>query len=127
MTWKLIELELGRTPEFPEGSSSHSYLMRVPVTDEGLIDGAELKLHPELATVRRSFPAEQTRLGSVVATSRGFGFSYAPGEDDDEMIVHLDNHRLEVGNYVTIVETDGERLPFKVASVEQADPCFAHV
>ena len=31
MTWKTIRLELARTPEYPEGSAAHAYVLRLPL------------------------------------------------------------------------------------------------
>ena len=38
MTWKTIRLELARTPEFPEGSAAHAYVLRLPIDDDGYIE-----------------------------------------------------------------------------------------
>ena len=38
MTWQSIRLELARTPDFPDGSASRAYLLRLPLHRDGLID-----------------------------------------------------------------------------------------
>ena len=38
MNWRSIRLELARTKEFPEGSASRAYLLRLPLDEKGLID-----------------------------------------------------------------------------------------
>ena len=48
----------------------------------------------------------------------GWAFSYRPGEDDDEQVFHLENHPIRIGEYLTLTEPDGERLPFRVASLQ---------
>lgn len=116
MTWALIELALARTAEHPEGSSEFRYLLRVPLTADHLIDRAALTERPGDATVRRSFKGEHGRLGSVVAKPGGFAFSYEPGDADDETIIHLENHPLLPGNYITVREADGAELPFRVVA-----------
>jgi hypothetical protein len=45
--------------------------------------------------------------------------SYEPGEEDDETVFHLETHPLRIGEYVTLTEPDGTRLPFRVASLKQ--------
>jgi len=53
-----------------------------------------------------------------VRKGKGWAFSYAMGEDDDEDVFHLESHPLRVGNYVTVTEHDGERYPFRVVSTQ---------
>lgn len=114
--WSVVRLELGRTPEFPEGSASRAYLLRLPLDGHGLIDGIALAQSPALATVRRFWPNEADLRGYVVRKGKGWAFSYAMGEDDDEDVYHLEVHPLRPGEYVTVTEPDGERYPFKVVS-----------
>ena len=66
--------------------------------------------------MRRFWPGEADREGVVIPKGRGWVFSYAPGEPDDEALFHLENHSIIVGQYLTITEQDGEKLPFKVVS-----------
>ena len=51
MNWKAIRLELARTSDFPNGSASRAYLMRLPLRDDGAIDEGALDEAPEQATV----------------------------------------------------------------------------
>lgn len=115
--WTLARLELARTPEFPEGSASRAYLLRLPLGDDGLIDDAALAEDPAQATVRRSWPDQADQSGYLVRKGRGWAFSYALGEDDDEALYHLEAHPIRLGEYLTLTEPDGTRLPFRVASV----------
>lgn len=119
MNWKSVRLELARTPEFPEGSASRVYLLRLPLDRGGLIDERSLRASPERATVHRYWPNERDLSGYVIRTPRGWAFSYEPGEDDDEAVYHLETHPLELGNYITLTEPDGRELPFRVASLKQ--------
>lgn len=115
--WILVRLELARTPDFPEGSASHTYLLRLPLGDDGLIDEAAFSLQPALATVRRSWPGEEDHTGYLLRKGRGWAFSYALGEEDDESLHHLEAHPIRLGEYLTVTEPDGTRLPFRVASL----------
>ncbi|MBO9601226.1 MAG: hypothetical protein J7496_01825 [Novosphingobium sp.] len=117
MQWKIIRLELARTPEFPEGSPDHAYLLRLPLNEKGLINEAAVTFHPHLATVRRTWPGEPDQKGYVVRKPNGWAFSYALGDDDDEAVYHLETHPIALGDYVTLTETDGERLPFRVVGL----------
>ena len=120
MTWTTIRLELARTPAFPNGSAARSYVMRLPLTGDGLVDEPEYRCHPELATVRRFWPNEPDRHGILLRTPKGWALSYEPGDADDETIFRLDAHAIRSGNYITLTEPDGERLPFIVKTFATA-------
>ena len=116
MTWKIIRLELARTLDFPDGSPAHAYVLRLPIDDNGVLEKRILH-HPDVSpVVRRFWPGEADREGVVIPKGRGWVFSYAPGEPDDEALFHLENHSIIVGQYLTITEQDGETLPFKGVS-----------
>lgn len=116
MSWKIVRLELARTPEFPQGSAAHAYVLRLPIDDNGLLEQSILRHPDQRPTVFRFWPGEPDRQGVVIPRGRGWVFSYAPGESDDETLFHLENHAISVGEYLTITETDGEKLPFRVVS-----------
>ena len=118
MTWKSIRLELARTKEFPEGSASRCYLLRLPIGEDGFIEEKSMREAPAQATVRRFWPNQPDLSGYVIATPRGWAFSYKPGEDDDEAVFHLETHPIRLGEYITLTEPDGEKLPFRVASLQ---------
>lgn len=117
MTWTTIRLELARTREFPEGSPDRHYLVRLPLGAEGLIDSEQLQENPQQARVHRVWPDEPNTAGYVIPTPHGWALSYKRGEDDDETVYHLETHPLRPGEYLTLTEPDGLRLPFRVTSV----------
>lgn len=119
MNWSSIRLELARTKEFPQGSASRAYLLRLPLDRDGLIDERSLGKAPARATVHRFWPNEPDLSGYVIRTSGGWAFSYRPGEEDDETVFHLETHPIRLGEYITLTEPDGSRLPFRVASLKQ--------
>jgi hypothetical protein len=120
MHWKSIRLELAQTPDFPHGSVSRAYLLRVPLDGEGNIDGEELEKSPELATIRRFWPSERDVRGYLVPLGEGWGFSPVPAEPDrKEGRFHLASAPLQLGANVTLKEPDGRTLPFRVASVRE--------
>lgn len=116
-TWNIVKLELARTDDFPSGSASRSYLIRIPLNDQGLIDEAARASDPGRATIRRFWPNERDQSGYILKSRNGWVFSYAVGEEDDENLFHLENHPIRQGEYVTVTESDGERLPYRVASI----------
>jgi hypothetical protein len=118
--WNLVRLELARTADFPHGSASRAFMLRVPLDEQGLIDGAALARRPGMATVRRFWPNEADQTGHLVRNGKGWVFSYAVGEGDDEKLYHLQDHPLRVGDYVTLSEPDGSSFPFRVVR-SQAD------
>ena len=116
--WKLVRLELARTPEYPAGSASRAYMLRLPLGDDGLIDESAIAATPGMASVRRFWPNEPDQQGYLVRKGKGWAFSYALGDDDDEGLYHLESHPLGLGEYVTLTEPDGRRLPFRVVHAE---------
>lgn len=119
MTWTTIRLELARTRQFPNGSPAHNYMLRLPLTPEGLIDEEEFERHPEHATVRRFWPNEPDQSGYIIRNPDGWAFSYALGDEDDENIFNLGSHRLRIGEYLTVIEPDGDKWPYQVKSCAQ--------
>ncbi|MGQ0588293.1 MAG: hypothetical protein ACT4N8_02005 [Sphingosinicella sp.] len=119
MNWKTIRLELARTRDFPDGSVGRAYLLRLPLDSEGRIDAAAVQQDPARATVRRFWTSEPDMIGYVVHTPRGWAFSYEPGDEDDEPIFHLESHALRLGEYITVTEPDGRKLPFRIASLRE--------
>jgi hypothetical protein len=119
MSWKTMRLELGRTKAFPNGSHSYVYVLHLPIDDQGCLDIASYQSERERATVRRLWPGELDQSGILVHRKGGaWAFSYAPGDEDDETIFHLETHKIQKGEYVTITETNGDKLPFKVVSCD---------
>ena len=120
MHWTTIRLELARTPEFPQGSPSRAYLIRLPLDADGRIDESELATDPARATVHRHWPNEADRSGYILRTPSGWAFSYEPGEADDENVFHLETHHMKIGDYITLTEPDGRQLPFRVTNLKLA-------
>lgn len=122
MPWQHIQLTLARTPEHASGSDKHGYDLVAPVNQDGRFDEAVWRTDQTKAHVRRFWDGEEDQLGRLIHTRhRTWAFSYAPGEDDDEPIFHLETHRLEEGEYVTITEADGAVLPFRISAMAPLD------
>jgi hypothetical protein len=118
MTWKTIRLELARSEAFPEGSPSRGYQLHLPLRPDGIIDQAAFAAARQRAIAFRFWPDERDLNGHVLRTAKGWAISYAPGEDDEQGVFHLETHPLKPGNYLTITGSDGATWPFRVASVE---------
>lgn len=119
MNWTSIRLELARTIDFPDGSAGRAYLIRLPLDENDLIDEAALQSSPARATVHRFWPNEPDLSGYVIRTPAGWALSYEIGENDDEAVFHLESHPIRIGEYLTLTEPDGQRLPFRVADLKQ--------
>lgn len=122
MTWQHLRLTLARTPEFAAGSEKHGYDLVAPVNDDGLLDETIWRANKTKAHVRRFWDGEEDEHGHLIHTRhRTWAFSYAPGEEDDEPIFHLESHLLAEGEYVTITEKDGTALPFRISAMAPVD------
>lgn len=119
MSWKIVRLELARTPGYPEGSPEHAFLVRLPIGENGAVQADLLKQPLMQPSVRRIWPGESEKTGVIIPKDDGWVFSYEPGDDDDEPLFRLNDHKLKMGDYLTIFE-QGEALPFKVVCVEDA-------
>ena len=116
--WRIVRLELAGTPEFPEGSASRAYMLRLPLDEHGRIDDAALAREPAVATVRRFWPSEADLSGYVTRNGGGWAFSYALAQGGDETACHLELHSIRTGERVIVTEPDGRRLPFRVVRAE---------
>jgi len=118
MRLKRIRLELGRTPEFPEGSNDHGYEFIAPLTETAHIDADMWTGLKERCEVVRFWGRAEREVGKLRRVGRGWRFDYDPTNDtDDEPFFKLDRHTLAPGAYVSITEHDGVQRPFKVVSV----------
>lgn len=122
MTWHLIRLDLARSDAYPDGSSEHCYLLRVPLDDRGLIDVSAIRAEPERATVLRSSPNDPERTGHVGYANGRWVFSYLPGDGEDEALFRLETHPLREGDFVTVTDASGEARCFEVASSRALAP-----
>ena len=116
MPWRAIRLELAHTEEYPRGSASRAYLLRLPLGEDGAIDEALLAAAPTLATVRRFWPNEPDISGYIVRDAGGWCFCYEPCKCE-AAACHVDMPKMYLGQCVTLTQPDGRQLPFRVASL----------
>jgi hypothetical protein len=117
MDWNNIRLELACALQFPNGSPHRCYLLHVPLETGGLIDENSVRGSPERATVRRFWPSQPDLRGHVIKIAEGWAFAYEPRDEGKETLFRMASNPLRVGEYITLTEPDGERLPFRVAAV----------
>ncbi|HZF95067.1 MAG TPA: hypothetical protein VEZ20_09365 [Allosphingosinicella sp.] len=117
MNWNIVRIELGRTRDFPQGSASRAYLLRLPLDDGGAIDEGAILSDPAHATVRRFWPNERDRSGRIVATPEGWAVRYDPGDAEEGAVYRLETAAVHLGGEIRVTEPDGRLLPFRVASL----------
>ena len=117
-TMSRIQLELARTPKYPEGSAEHGYEFVVPLSAEGHVDLDAWHEHKDACTVMRFWGNAPEQQGRLIHLRGGWCFDYGSGEpEDEEPFYKLERHTFTPGAYVTITERDGKQYPFKVMSV----------
>ncbi|MBI1362272.1 MAG: hypothetical protein GC155_18510 [Alphaproteobacteria bacterium] len=116
MALKQVVLRLARNPDYPEGDPTQGYVITAPLTDDGRLDAEEwTNVRTKCRVVR--FRANEERHADGFLTHRGarwFIHYDEEGEGDDEPVYRLGDHRLAVGEYVTIEENDGPSLTYRV-------------
>lgn len=117
MMWKNIRLELAKTDNFPRGSPSRAYLLRLPLGADGGIDKVAVHNQPRRATVRRFWPSEPDMAGYAIPAAGGLDLAYDPCPPGWE-IGKLESDALRLGDCVVLTEPDGTRLPFRVAALD---------
>lgn len=114
MNWKSIRLELGKTHDFPAGSVSRAYLIRLPLNESGMVDPLAMTQHPGRATVRRYWSSEPDQRGYLVATGHDWAIR-CDGKPD--RLLQLNGTPVRLGVQVSVAEPDGTVLPFNISSI----------
>lgn len=129
MKWKMIRLELASSWQFPRGSAGRSYLLRLPLTEDGAIDVAALDSQPSRAIVRRYWPNEADRIGQLVHTPTGYAIQYeangaAQLNGNSELNGHgnpplfdFEADAIKIGEEVFLTEPSGQEARYRVASM----------
>lgn len=121
MSLMRIRLELARSQDFPDGSSSHGYEFVAPLTKDGHIDANAWKKLKDRCRVIRFWGDQPEETGTLRHVGHGWRFDYDSKDDsDDEPFFKLDRHAIEPGTYVSITEHDGIQRPFRVLMVTPA-------
>ncbi|RYZ15194.1 MAG: hypothetical protein EON61_00510 [Alphaproteobacteria bacterium] len=112
-----IVLRLARNPGFPEGDDSQGYVLVAPLDRDDRLDASEWREMRDACTVVRFKPGEEKDAdGRLTHNGSSWFFHYDEArEGADEPVYRLGDHRLAIGDYVTIHENDGQSLTYKVA------------
>lgn len=113
---KTIHLELARNADYPDGNPADAYELHTSLTADGKVDFTHTDA--QLMTFARFLPGQDIVHGQLIRTDSGsWAFSYEAGDDDDERIVGLEHHTLEIGNYLTVIQDDRHEHVYRVTSV----------
>jgi hypothetical protein len=112
--WKNIRLELGHTNEFPAGSVSRAYLVRLPLDDNDLVDEKALQRSPQRATARRFWSTEPDECGLVVRIESGWAMHC---NGSPVRMLDLDGRPIRLGQHIAVEEPGGALLPFRIAGI----------
>lgn len=112
--WRNIRLELARAPEFPNGSVSRAYLLRLPLDDSDFVDEAMLLQNPRLGTVRRYWSNSPDQTGLVQKLD---GVLIINCEGESARILRLDGRSICLGQEFSLIESDGDAQVFRVTSI----------
>jgi hypothetical protein len=123
MTWKTVRLEFARSATFPSGTPSRAYLLRVPLDENGLIDGATLAQTPSRATAQRFWSSEPDQFG-YLECSDGSWILRCRGQAGESRF-RMPAVPLRVNGEITIEEPDGTSNPFRVASIKNVGPAVS--
>lgn len=112
--WRTIRLELAWAPEFPNGSVSRAFLLRLPLDDNDLVDEPALKRAPQLGTVRRHWSNSPDEKGFLQKVD---GHLVLDCEGTEARMLRLDGHPIRLGQELPITEPDGNQMIFRISSI----------
>jgi hypothetical protein len=115
-----IILRLARNPcaDHPEPDPHNGYTMIAPLAENGRLDETGFSRVAKECVVRRFLPDEDARSGRLVRHGGRWAIHYGDDKDiRDESLYRLHDHRFIAGDYVTVVDGDGEALTYRVAEV----------
>jgi hypothetical protein len=113
-----VVLRLGRNPDagFPEGDDDMGYVVVAPLDKDGTLDPDLWRANKEKCTVLRFTPDHENDADGWLS-HRGAQWYFRYDEEEegpDEPVFRLGDHKLRLGEYVTIHEADGDDLTYKV-------------
>jgi hypothetical protein len=123
--WVRVRMQMARTPDHPEGSAMHGYMLVVPLDTQDHIDLQTWRENRSNCTVIRYWGNELPKHGWLVHRPGGtdgatWGFDYdAQTDEDDEAGFRFGDHAFSEGEYVSIRDHEGETNPFKIVAVER--------
>ena len=115
MSLTQIILRLAGSPGNPYGDDDQGYVLTAPLDDEGRLDVGAWERQPESCTVVRFQPRGE-RHAEGLLTHRGPNwFVHYDGRGEDEPIGQIGEHLLTVGQHLTVQESSGRSLTYRVS------------
>lgn len=111
-----ITMRLARNPGYPDGDDTQGYVITAPLDADDRLDVKAWREDRKACTVVR-FKAGEDRDADGLLTHNGSHWYIHYDEERegaDEPLYRLGDHRLSVGEYVTIHENDGATLTYRV-------------
>ncbi len=119
MTLYHVHMSLARNEEHPNGSPAHGYDLVVPLDAEMKLDPEAWKTHAKECTVRRFWQDEPDQKGLLRHIGRGWVIDYdMTTPEGDEPFFKLDRDEFKSGEYLSVMEQDGEMQTFRIVTVE---------
>lgn len=118
--FRRIQLELAREPGHPHGDPSIGYSVLAPLTSDGHLDvdlARRLKDQCKVVRFRAGQDNEEGYLRRRPGGSWAFHYQIEDGEDDDPGF-KFGEHRFAPGEYVTVMEDEGEHT-YRVVAVRE--------
>lgn len=111
-----IVMRLGRSPGYPDGDLGRGYKLIAPLDDNGRLDVNEWRVAGDRCKVTRFAPGrDRSADGYLSRRGSNWYFHYDDvDKGDDEPVCGLGEHRLLLGDYVTIREADGQDLTYRI-------------
>jgi hypothetical protein len=119
MSLSRIVMRLARNPgsHHSEADDHRGYTLTAPLTADGHLDVDAFRKHQKSCTVRRFVPDADAQNGVLNRHGSNWVFDYAGAASGEEPVYRLGDHRFSPGEYVSIVDEDGELLTYKVTEV----------
>jgi hypothetical protein len=118
--FRRIRLELAREPRHPEGDPRIGYTVLAPLDKEGRLDVETARTHKQDCRVVRFHAGRDHEDGYLRRRPGGswaFHYDFDDGGEDDDPAYRLGDHRFVYGEYVTIIEDEGDHT-YRVTKVE---------
>ena len=112
--WKQIRLELASTADFPAGSVSRAYLLRLPIADNDHVDREAFRENPDRAIVRRHWSSEPDQLGELIESGEDWIIRC---QGNTESRLELDGKPIRLGQQIPLRLGQGTILPLRIASI----------
>ena len=118
---KKIRLEMARNEGFPNGSSRHGYEIVAPLDADFHLDHVAWRKNKEACRVVRFWGNEAHQVGHLRHNQGGtwfFHYDVKGDENADDRGFKFESEPFVQGEYVSILEADGDEFTYQVVSVQ---------